>query len=206
MSVAVDSSNQGGGLTFAHTVAGSDTYLLVGIVGTNASTFSVADMTYNGKAMTRMHRNTDPTVTLFAELWGIVAPDAGTNDVVITMDGSGSTAQGAISFTGVDQSVPFGGANAVGGLGTMAASPPLGGVSGGMLAGIIGAFSPVTISVGTEAWNDSGGDAMAYMAASEGAESMEWSLGTSNNWIASVVQLRPVGAPHDNEYGNRRTR
>jgi peptidoglycan/xylan/chitin deacetylase (PgdA/CDA1 family) len=109
MAVAFDAGTNGNGATsFSHTVGagGTNRYLIVG-VGYNGSQAVVpSGITYAGVAMTLLHRSALSGV-LTSESWGLVAPATGANNVVTTWSGAQpGTAEGAASFTGVDQSVP----------------------------------------------------------------------------------------------------
>jgi hypothetical protein len=204
VSVAFDAATRGASLSFSHTVvSNANGYLVVGIVGNNADTFEAVSVMANGKALSRLHRGSDPSNILFADLWGMVNPDVGVNAIVATMQGSGGTAQGAISFTGVDQNSPFGGAGSDGGVGLTASSTPMAGLPGWMMACVVGANAVVTLANGTEAWNDGSGDAMSYVATDGTYQSLAWTLASSSRWTEAAVMLRPVGAPRSDIYYNR---
>lgn len=97
-------------LTWAHTCSGSDRVLIVGIVGLSdvPPPHDVVSVTYNGVAMTKIGEQDNAGV--HTELWRLVAPATGANNVVITLDGSFDTSWligMAKSFTGVDQTTPI---------------------------------------------------------------------------------------------------
>ncbi len=120
--VAVDSASSGSAtlsnttntLTFAHTTAGTNRLLIVGVSIniTNASTASVTGITYGGTALTIIGAHNDAGGTRRVEMWSLLAPTTGSANVVVTVNiptavNEGVVA-GATTFTGVDQTVPLG--------------------------------------------------------------------------------------------------
>lgn len=104
---ATSDQNDNQVLTFAHTTAGSDRILIVA-VGIFSTQVTVLGVTYNAVAMTSIA--SIRTGGAFLELWQLVAPAIGTNNVEVTLSDppDRSQAVGAMSFTGVDQSTPLG--------------------------------------------------------------------------------------------------
>ena len=101
-SPAVASSSQ----TFSHTASGADRILVVA-TGVTGTTNAVSGVTYNTVALTKLNHSEDAGDAR-VELWYLVAPDTGTHDVVVTMAASSRVCGGAASYTGVDQTVPWG--------------------------------------------------------------------------------------------------
>lgn len=110
MAIAIDSAgsvqSQGAAasLTFAHTCAGANRWLAVciGLVGP----VNTSEVTYNGVNMTRLIRQQNPAAADGqSEIWGLINPATGANNVVVTWDFAldGSKLAQAISFTGIDQ-------------------------------------------------------------------------------------------------------
>ncbi len=95
-------------LTWSHTTsAGSNPVLLVSVAWRdNGSTIS--SVTYNSISLTKVG-STVASYNGFVllELWQLVAPPAGTFNVVVTRSGSARMAAGAITLTGVDQTTPI---------------------------------------------------------------------------------------------------
>lgn len=95
-------------LTFSHTVSGSNRVLYVGvsILDSNDANRPVTSVTYNGVALTKVnHSDTGSGTSERAELWCLIAPATGTNNVVITTTGTVSRIIGwSDSFTGARQS------------------------------------------------------------------------------------------------------
>jgi hypothetical protein len=102
-------------VTWSHTVTGSQTALVVFVgVGQNSgsdATKTISGVTYNGVAMTQIgtpkHTNND--VFGYLACYGLIAPASGANNVVVTFASAPSVAECAsLSFTGADQTAPFG--------------------------------------------------------------------------------------------------
>jgi hypothetical protein len=115
MAVAFDAAamadGSGTSLTFAHTVGvGSDRAIVAGmqVYESPAGSDCVSGVTYAAVALSELGRVTHATHA-GVELWGLQAPATGANNVVISC--SATTDEligGSVSFTGVDQSTPFG--------------------------------------------------------------------------------------------------
>lgn len=88
--------------TWSHTVTGSDTVLLVAPHVISGSVGDVVTgVTYNGVALTRLvYNNTNYT----SYIYGILSPDLGTHDIVVSFSSSYQNRGLATSYTGVLQS------------------------------------------------------------------------------------------------------
>jgi uncharacterized repeat protein (TIGR01451 family) len=102
-------------ITFPHTTAaGSNRVLVVGIsmnIANNTGA-SVSGVTYNGVALTQAGAHNDGGLTRRAEMWYLVAPATGLNNVIVTVNLPGGTGVlgvvvGAATFTGADQTIPI---------------------------------------------------------------------------------------------------
>lgn len=110
MAIAYDASSKAATtttpLTFSHTCgSGSDRLLVVGVSIRGAVT--VTGITYAAVALTKI-RHDAPGGDVRSELWYLVAPATGANNVVVTMSGDQSFAAIAQTYTGVHQTVPKG--------------------------------------------------------------------------------------------------
>ncbi|MEI8570946.1 DUF4347 domain-containing protein [Methylomonas sp. LW13] len=101
-STSSTSTNQ---LTWSHTVsAGFDRVLFVeiaiddGSAGVNSVKYGTADLTRVGRT----------AANHAVEIWALVNPTAGTDNVVISFTGNTEAAAGASTFNGVNQSMPYG--------------------------------------------------------------------------------------------------
>jgi uncharacterized repeat protein (TIGR01451 family) len=103
-------------ITLAHTTtaAGSNLVLVVGIsinIANNTGA-TVSGVTYNGIALTQAGVHNDAGLTRRVEMWYLVAPATGLNNVIVTVNLPGGTGVlgvvvGAATFTGADQTIPI---------------------------------------------------------------------------------------------------
>lgn len=98
----------GTSLTFAHTVAGSDTAMWVGVTSFKSS--GVADptgITYAAAALTELADFLGGGANDNAcSLWRKTAPATGSNNVVVTHGASHDITAMSVSYSGVDQTTP----------------------------------------------------------------------------------------------------
>lgn len=94
--------------SWAHTVAGTDRLLLVAVHMEIFPLPSVSGITYNGVALTYINGMQGGSSGR-AELWYLVNPALGTNNIVVTLAGTvfTNTFAGAVSLSGVNQSTPI---------------------------------------------------------------------------------------------------
>lgn len=111
---AASSSNTGAGqagsLTWSHTVSsGNNRILIVGVSIRNSSSQTVGSVTYGGTGLTFVGATTNST-NARVEIWRLLAPATGTNNIVVTLAASanGRFVGAAASFTEVDQTTPLG--------------------------------------------------------------------------------------------------
>jgi hypothetical protein len=179
-------SGAGGSITWNHTVgSGTDRYLLVGVAIANPTdTFTV---TYNGVPMTSLGRRNG---ALAEQLFGLANPAVGTNAIVVTRTGTSAYAGGSVSFFNADQFLQLG---SVGGAdnpaSTNATGPTLTGRVGDVQVAGVAANSGVTAATGTQAFNDGGGDAGSYIAATGSGQAISWT-NTSTAWAVEAIVLQ----------------
>jgi uncharacterized repeat protein (TIGR01451 family) len=103
-------------LTFAHTTTATGTNLLM-LVGvsiniTNATTAAVTGVTYNGSTLFLLGAHNDAGNTRRVEMWYMQAPATGNHNVAVKVNipaaATVGVTAGAVTFTGVDQTVPLG--------------------------------------------------------------------------------------------------
>lgn len=104
--VATSSASDGSAssITMSHVVSGSDTVLLCGANVRNGGSDQVSSITYNGDALTRIKHLSFNTDQAGVYLYYRVAPDAGTNNAVVTYTGGNNTVFMCATYSGVDQS------------------------------------------------------------------------------------------------------
>lgn len=107
--VAVDATAEGyanaSSLTYSHTCTGDDKYLIVDWYEfTNART--VTSVTYAGVNMTLLKEQSADGGGGMVRQYGLVAPAAGANNIVITLSGANQIFATSVSYNGVSQSAP----------------------------------------------------------------------------------------------------
>ena len=206
----VSTSQQDGGAsnTFAHDVAGSDTFLLVLISAENNATpgnMPVTGVTYNGDALTKI-REEDTTVTPggsadIASVWYLINPDAGTNNVIVSYTGVvEGDAVTAITLTGVSQSAPIDAQNGFKGNSANPSNAVTTVAANCLVLDVItGSGSGTTLTPGgsqTQQSNitNSGNIRSATSSqakATPGSTTMSWTM-ASQVWAQIVVSIAPV--------------
>lgn len=110
--IKFDSSSNSGVKTtettysWSHTCAGDNGLLVVG-VASRPSPITVASITYGGVNLTKIREDTNGN--RIADLWYLIGPMPGANNVVVTLSGATPTHSSAFasSYTGVDQTNPL---------------------------------------------------------------------------------------------------
>ncbi len=185
-------------LTWSHTVGSGASILLVG-VNIRDSAIAATGVTYNGIPLTRIGNAFTGSTRI--ELWYLVNPSPGTNNVAVTLPSSVRIAAGAASWINVDQSNPLGTfVSATGNSAT--ASVNVASAAGEIVVDMIGestGASNPTANVGagqTELWKRSDASTVSGGSREPGVASvtMSWSLSVSGGWAIGVVPLRPIGA------------
>jgi hypothetical protein len=113
--VAVDATSTGlttsASLNISHAVSGTNRLMVVGVSITKETggAPSVSSITYNGVALSPVGSRATSDNKGRIEIWQLVAPATGTNNVVVTLSAAPDDATvGVMTFTGVDQSTPLG--------------------------------------------------------------------------------------------------
>ncbi len=215
--VAVDSNTSSSGtlsnlitnLTFAHTTAGTNRLLIVGVsinINNNAAG-AVSSVTWNGTALTLLGTNNDAANTRRVEMWYLLAPGTGTHNVVVNVT-TGATnlgvVAGATTFTGVDQNVPLGSFVSTDGAAGTASSADVPSVINGMILDTVATDGTQTLTVAgpqNSQWNvrssnTTGTGVRGVGSTRSGAPSVpisETFSGTSN-WALGAVSINPTTA------------
>jgi len=184
--------------------AGQNRFLLVGVSIDNSSGHTVSGVTYNGIPLTFIGAQNNGT-NVRVELWYLVAPATGNNDVIVTFLPASNlnVVAGGLSLTGVDQTSPlelpatFNTGNGA------TASLNLTTTSDNAMVfdtlAIGSNLSPAEGAGQTSRWNTSvGGQPLTgagstKLQASPGAVAMSWSIGSPQNWAIGAVAVRPAG-------------
>ncbi len=101
-------------VALAHTTTGANRVLIVGVsidIANNTGA-SVTGITYLGAVLTRAGAHNDAGNTRRVEMWYLIGPTTGNNNVIVTLSLPGGTGTvgvvvGAITLTGADQTIPI---------------------------------------------------------------------------------------------------
>jgi hypothetical protein len=201
-SSAVNSTATTNTLSWSHTTSGSDRILIVGVSIRNESSETVSTVTYGTGNLTFVGAATNGTACR-AEIWQLVNPATGANTVTVTLSAGSKFVGGAVTFTGVHQTTPFG--TFVPATGT--SITPSVNVTSAAAEAVIdtlaqrnSATTAAADSSQTGRWNDvtsgAGGTATNVRGAGStepGAASvtMSWTLSSSRPWAIGAVSLKP---------------
>lgn len=185
-------------VTFSHTCSGSDRVLVVGTSHRyNNKTTSV---TYNGVNLTKWSENINSNIC-GTQLWYLVAPSTGANNIIVTQSSTERIVVGASSWTGVNQTTPLGTAVLQNGT-SSSPSVNVSSSSSEVVIDVLAALDDagITATVGTsqtQRWNDSaasGGIAIQGCGSSETGAStttMSWSLSAAVQYSQIAAALQP---------------
>lgn len=217
--VAVDATTSGSAtltgagtptLTVAHTTAGTNRLMLVGVSIniTNSAATSVASVAYGGTALTLVGANNDAGNTRRVEIWSLLAPATGTANVVVTVNIPGAVNEGVVAgvttFTGVDQTVPLGSFVSDDGAGAGNSQLDVPSVINGMILDTLAIGGNQTVAIPNpqvSQWNtNSSGSANPGVTGSgtsrTGAPSVPISetFSGNSNWSLGAVSINPSTA------------
>lgn len=168
-----------GSLTFSHTTSGSDRLLIVGTMTQNAD---VSGVTYNSVSMTLID-TVDTGAGYWGNMYALVAPATGANDIVISMGADGCSgactniAAGAVSLNAVNQATPLG--TSVTGNDPESTPVNITVPANGMAVDVVGDTGSATINPTdeqTERWDVANGDSSIHSlgATTDTSGSLPW--------------------------------
>ena len=196
-------TGNGSSLSFNHDSAGADRLLLVGVSMANTGGSSVDTITYDGQALSFVGSQNGDGNDTRVEIWSLVAPNTGTNNLVVNLTGAQSDGftVGAITFTGVDQATPLGSFISKGGIAPND-SVNVGSEADGMV------FSAVAVQSGSDKNLTTGGGETKrwdlYIDSSNGASStapgaasvnMFWDFGNNDEFAIGAVAINAYPEP-----------
>jgi len=204
-----DASATTGTLSFAHTVAGANRLLLVGIAVDQARTV-VSTVKYAGASMTLAiagGSGGNPR----AEIYSLFNPPMGTSNVVVTLTVSDQITAGALSFRGVDVTTPVEATAQLTGNSVTASVPITPITSNAWIVDALAADKGVTPTLGTvspvlaganrtQQWNLALGTSITGAASlygpvnPAGAATPTWTLSSAKKWAYAAAALRPAGS------------
>lgn len=180
-------------LTWSHTVgtAGTNRILIVGI-GYDPRGASVTGVTYGGQPLTLVGGISATSSRV--ELWRIVAPLSGPNNVVVSGTGAKEKIAGATSWTGVHQTTPLGTAAFATGT-SITPSVGVASATGEVVVDTVMIVDTASLTVGvgqTQRWNGPLGDYKGGGSSALGAAAttMSWTLSGSFTWSIGAVPLK----------------
>lgn len=94
--------------TFAHNITGTDHGIIFVGVGLRTTTSTGITVTYAGTNLTKLTTMDDSGANDRNELWYLLNPASGNNNVVVTLAAASKAAVGAITYNGVRQDNTFG--------------------------------------------------------------------------------------------------
>jgi hypothetical protein len=192
-------TGNGSSVSFSHDVSGSDRVLMVGVSMSNPGARTVSSITYDGQALSFVGSENNSNDKSRIEIWSLVAPNTGTNNLVVTLSGANGDGfvVGAMTFTGVDQDTP---------LGTFSSASGHSAGGSTVVSSAAGELVFSTLNIQTTANDDlipgagqtehwdlhqnraDGGGSTAPGAASV---TMSWSFG-KDEWALGAVSIKPV--------------
>ena len=163
---------------------------------------STLGVTYGGQPLMRRLRQNGPGNQNRIEIWYLLAPPSGTATVVATLSNPSHEVHGSVSFTGVNQSQPFGESASASGQSTTASVNVSDTSSNQVVFSVIAAnegANPIIVTGGqTAAWNNGSGttssDILGAAATAPANESVpvSYALATSQPWALGAVALMPA--------------
>ncbi|MCL5669131.1 MAG: hypothetical protein M1392_03920 [Gammaproteobacteria bacterium] len=204
-------SSTNAGAAWSHTVgAGSNRILIVGVSTLSGQT--VTSVTYTGPSasvapLTLVGALTNGNGTnIRGELWRLVAPEAGTGTITVTVSAGAKWVGGAVSLTGVDQTSPIDANNFASGTSTAPSVTVTTVSNNAWVVDTLAYAQSATATVGTgqsQRWNTDtvGGTPATNVGGAgsskgpntpAGAVAMSWTLSKSKDWVIGAVALKPA--------------
>jgi uncharacterized repeat protein (TIGR01451 family) len=183
--------------SYTTTTTGTNTFMLVGV---STKDKSVSSITYNGVPLTLVGFDTSVDNKARIEIWGLVAPAGGANNLAISMSAKAKMAVGVATFTGVDQVNPLGTLVTADGK-SNTASIVVSSAPGELVFDAVTFENDKTLTVGpgqTQLWNEKRGEIRGGGSTEPGAASvtMSWTYQESNReWVIGAVPIKPAANP-----------
>jgi hypothetical protein len=162
-------------------------------------------VTANGRALTKVRRDirTDGGSAYGTEIWHLLNPASGTNTITVRWTGPLSEygVGSATSYAGVNQIAPIDAQSGGGGIGTTIAATITTVVNHALVADcVIGQGNALTIGAGqttkVDRYTSPRVDVVGVSTVDDktpaGSETMNWIQDAAQNWVISVVSLRPA--------------
>jgi hypothetical protein len=189
-------------ISWSHTVSNRTHRLLLVGVSYVKGKEPVTRVTYGGKALKRLGVQIASKDDAAAELWYALAPEVGTAQVVVSVNKDADVVAGAMSFTGVDQTTPFGSLRSSSGDKTNSACVTVASAPNELVANVLAAkgdVRSVTVRSGQTTYWDTGtgtgkDDALGTGTTAPGQPSTTLcqSLENDKPWAMIAVPLKPA--------------
>lgn len=192
------SSSQGitNSLTFSHTVTSNGDGKII-VVGVTTMEITVSGVTYGGQSLTQVVRANGNNAD--SEIWYLVDPPTGTNDVVVTLGSSDEINAGAVSFTGVNQNNPIDASNTNTGKSKNPSVSVTTTTDNALLLDVVAtqqedlsgkAGAGQTIRWVEDFQNNVEGASSTKETTTAGSFTMQWNLNNSVDWSISAIALQ----------------
>ncbi|OGY21385.1 MAG: hypothetical protein A2113_04330 [Candidatus Woykebacteria bacterium GWA1_44_8] len=165
---------------------------------------SVTGVTYNNVAFSKIGEASNGGNFSRIQLWGLVAPDTGSHNVIVRLNAASDAVAGATSWTGINQTAPHGSFFSAEGSSVSHPSLDVSSGPGEVVVDAVCVSAEVTVASGanqTERWNAISADEYFKRGAGSsktGATTVAMSWTKSANagpWVIGAVSLKPVSSP-----------
>jgi hypothetical protein len=187
--------NNSNSATISYTTANTANRILMVGVAAQQPNGSVTSVTYNGIGLTKLGNLSNSSQSRI-EIWFLKAPPAGTHNVVVTNSQNDNGVIGVMSFSGVDQTTPFGIITTAQGSSTTA-SVTVASANGELVYSVVGFNNGATnLTPGsgqTEYWDQTVNSSIAGSGSTKtgaASVSVQWTS-TSASWTIGAVSLKP---------------
>lgn len=183
-------------MSWSHTVApGENRFLLVALASqADSGSPAVSTIYYGHQLMTVMGSKRESGQNV--EIWGLVAPNVGTDWVTVSLQGESNTVGLASSWIGVNQSTPTSSFSSASGDNSQAAVVTSGD-SKDLVVSVLSANGASSLSITpgsgqTDFWNDKKGAAIGRGSYNSGAKSSaSWNISERTKWVMGAILLKP---------------
>ena len=188
--------------SFSVVSQGANRFILVGVSLLSVAGASVNSVTFNGDALTLIRARASAVGAIRGELWGLIAPDVGTFDVVVTLSASLISVATATVFEGVDQLSPYEstGDTSATNVGAADATQDVVPTTDNCVIVDLIATTDTAITVGTGqtglanvTCTGSGGMSVKGPISPAGSTTMYWTdVGAAETWVVVGLAVRPA--------------
>jgi hypothetical protein len=211
LAVAIDNTSfdttTGLSINIPHATAGSNRLMLVGVSIAQASTETVASITYNTIPLTRVDWIDSAGGQMRVEIWQLTQANGlttGIHDVVVTFDNAAidGAAIGIITFTGVNQTTPLGLFASNTGAAAGSASVAVDSAADELVFGVVGVDDGTDYDLTTGAgasqtvqWDlaiNEGNGAGSTQPGAAPTVTTSWTWPGSDDWAIAGISIKPA--------------